>query len=135
MDELITSVLDHYARLWPRTEELVTAHAAGAEGAEKGLVLESSALWPGRVAGLTVPRVAAVWLTAEPSVVRAGHNGTYISAVIVAGWQRRARRGKKLPAPVWVIPVGRVCGGRCGCCRRGWMRRSRASMRSDGSRD
>ncbi|MFJ9619964.1 AAA family ATPase [Streptomyces noursei] len=71
VDDLITSVLDHYARLWPRIEELVTAHADGAEGTETGLVLEGSALWPGRVAGLTVPRVAAVWLTAEPSVVRA----------------------------------------------------------------
>ncbi|WP_328285899.1 hypothetical protein [Streptomyces sp. A1-5] len=72
VDELITSVLDHYARLWPRIEELATAHAAGAEGAATGLALEGSALRPGRVAGLTVPRVAAAWLTAEqPSVVRA----------------------------------------------------------------
>lgn len=45
VDELITSVLDHYERLWPRIEELIMAHAA--EGsARAGLVLEGSALWP-----------------------------------------------------------------------------------------
>ncbi|KUL35593.1 hypothetical protein ADL22_26925 [Streptomyces sp. NRRL F-4489] len=69
-DELITSVLDHYARLWPRIEALVTAQATG-EAAEPGLVLEGSALWPERVAGLTVPHTGAVWLTADPSVLGA----------------------------------------------------------------
>ncbi|WP_329115424.1 AAA family ATPase [Streptomyces sp. NBC_01465] len=61
VDELIVSVLDHYERLWPRIEELVT---------EPGLVLEGSALWPERVAKLAVPGVAAVWLTAGEDVVR-----------------------------------------------------------------
>ncbi|MCK7625290.1 hypothetical protein MUU72_19630 [Streptomyces sp. RS10V-4] len=70
LDELIASVLDHYARLWPRVEALVTAHATGG-AAETGLVLEGSALWPERVAGLTVPHTGAVWLTADPAVVRA----------------------------------------------------------------
>ncbi|MFI7291473.1 hypothetical protein ACIBRY_33235 [Streptomyces anulatus] len=66
-DELLASVLDHYERLWPRIEELVTDRAgAGAPG----LVLEGSALWPDRVARLTAPRTAAVWLTAEDTVVR-----------------------------------------------------------------
>ncbi|MFK0294330.1 hypothetical protein ACIQU6_28195 [Streptomyces sp. NPDC090442] len=69
VDELITSVLDHYARLWPRIEELVTARATGEE-AEPGLVLEGSALWPALVAGLSVPHTAAVWLTADQSVIR-----------------------------------------------------------------
>lgn len=69
-DELISSVLDHYARLWPRIEELVASHAAdGAAG--PGLVLEGSALWPARVAELAVPRTGAVWLTADGAVVRA----------------------------------------------------------------
>ncbi|MDX3453680.1 hypothetical protein PV396_17255 [Streptomyces sp. ME02-8801-2C] len=67
VDELISSVLDHYERLWPRIEELIAEHAAGPDG----LVLEGSALWPTRVAALTVPRTAAVWLTAEDTVVRA----------------------------------------------------------------
>ncbi|CAM5296489.1 hypothetical protein SGLAM104S_05336 [Streptomyces glaucescens] len=38
---------------------------------QSDLVLEGSALWPVRVATLQVPRTAAVWLTADDSVVRA----------------------------------------------------------------
>ncbi|MFD8050144.1 AAA family ATPase [Streptomyces chartreusis] len=70
IDELITSVLDHYDRLWPRIEELITAHAAEDHDGT-GLVLEGSALWPVRVARLQVPRTAVVWLTADDSVVSA----------------------------------------------------------------
>ncbi|MFJ8864037.1 hypothetical protein ACIRD8_37290 [Streptomyces sp. NPDC102451] len=70
VDELITSVLGHYDRLWPRIAELITAHAAESRG-RTGLVLEGSALWPVRVAQLQVPRTAAVWLTTDDSVVRA----------------------------------------------------------------
>lgn len=70
VDELIASVLEHYERLWPRIQELITQYAAG-QRAGAGLVLEGSALWPDRVARLTVPHTAAVWLTAEDSVVRA----------------------------------------------------------------
>ncbi|MEI7029482.1 hypothetical protein [Streptomyces pratensis] len=70
VDELITSVLDHYDRLWPRVEELITARAAEDRGSP-GLVLEGSALWPVRVARLQVPHAAAVWLTADDSLVRA----------------------------------------------------------------
>ncbi|MDT7845713.1 hypothetical protein [Streptomyces justiciae] len=62
VDELIDSVLDHYARLWPRIEELITEHA---EGEGPGLVLEGSALWPSRVAALGAPHTEAVWLTAD----------------------------------------------------------------------
>lgn len=69
VDELITSVLGHYERLWPRIEELITA-CASEGGGRNGLVLEGSALWPVRVARLEVPRTAAVWLTAGDSVVR-----------------------------------------------------------------
>ncbi|NKI43642.1 hypothetical protein [Streptomyces physcomitrii] len=69
-DELLSSVLDHYARLWPRVEELIRRAAAGHEGAA-GLVLEGSALWPARVAELRIPHTAAVWLTAEETVLRA----------------------------------------------------------------
>ncbi|MFI1932427.1 AAA family ATPase [Streptomyces sp. NPDC020330] len=66
-DELLASVLDHYERLRPRIEKLITDRAgAGAPG----LVLEGSALWPTWVARLTVPRTAAVWLTADDTVVR-----------------------------------------------------------------
>ncbi|KOG29144.1 hypothetical protein AQJ84_37885 [Streptomyces resistomycificus] len=67
VDELVGSVLGHYERLWPRVEELIRAHAA----AGTGLVLEGSALWPALVARSAVPRTAAVWLTADETVVRA----------------------------------------------------------------
>jgi 2-phosphoglycerate kinase len=69
VEELVSSVLDHYERLWPRIEELIAQHT----GAQGGLVLEGSALWPTHVAALTltVPGTAAVWLTAEDTVVRA----------------------------------------------------------------
>ncbi|MGN9762953.1 AAA family ATPase [Streptomyces sp. SD31] len=67
VDELIRSVLDHYAHLWPRIEELVTDHATG-HG--PGLVLEGSALWPARVAGLATPHTRAVWLTADDTTLR-----------------------------------------------------------------
>lgn len=60
VDELISSVLAHYARLWPRIEELVAA--------ADGLVLEGSALWPERVAKLT--GVRSVWLTAGEGTIR-----------------------------------------------------------------
>ncbi|MEV6786328.1 hypothetical protein [Streptomyces sp. NPDC051098] len=70
VDELITSVLDHYERLWPRIEELITAHATE-NRSRTGLVLEGSALWPVRVARLQVPRTTAVWLTTDDSVVHA----------------------------------------------------------------
>ncbi|WP_030737061.1 AAA family ATPase [Streptomyces griseus] len=66
-DELLASVLAHYERLWPRIEGLITDRARlGAAG----LVLEGSALLPERVARLTVPRTAAVWLTADDAVLR-----------------------------------------------------------------
>ena len=66
VDELIDSVLAHYERLWPRIEELIGEHATG-----PGLVLEGSALRPERVATLDAPYAAAVWLTADETVVRA----------------------------------------------------------------
>ncbi|KOU49294.1 hypothetical protein ADK56_18580 [Streptomyces sp. MMG1522] len=66
-DELLASVLAHYERLWPRIEGLITDRAR--PGAA-GLVLEGSALLPERVARLTVPRTAAVWLTADDTVLR-----------------------------------------------------------------
>ncbi|KAB2589362.1 (d)CMP kinase [Streptomyces arboris] len=70
VDELITSVFDHYDRLWPRIEELITARAA-ADPDSARLVLEGSALWPVRVARLQVPHTAAVWLATDDSLVRA----------------------------------------------------------------
>ncbi|GAA3757291.1 hypothetical protein GCM10023082_60260 [Streptomyces tremellae] len=74
-DQLITSVLGHYRRLWPRIEELVTARAL-APADTAGLVLEGSALWPAEVARLTVPHTAAVWLTAGEDVLAARVHAT-----------------------------------------------------------
>ncbi|MGW7086862.1 AAA family ATPase [Streptomyces sp. NPDC054871] len=71
VDELIAAVLDHYERLWPGIQELITDYAAGRRVGAGGLVVEGSALWPDHVARLTVPHTAAVWLTAEDSVLRA----------------------------------------------------------------
>lgn len=70
VDELIASVLDHYQRLWPRIEDLITAYGRSTAG-DAGLVLEGSALWPARVANLPLPHTAAVWLTTDESVLAA----------------------------------------------------------------
>ncbi|MGW4878143.1 hypothetical protein ACWEPI_16435 [Streptomyces sp. NPDC004262] len=58
-----------YESLRSHIEELITARAADDRGSA-GLVLEGSALWPVRVARLQVPHTAAVWLTADESLVR-----------------------------------------------------------------
>ncbi|MER7703819.1 hypothetical protein ABTX81_13065 [Kitasatospora sp. NPDC097605] len=80
VDELITSVLDHYARLRPRIAELVTERAGSSDG--PGLVLEGSALWPAGVAPLVGPGTAALWLTADEAVLRARirRDGRYAGA-------------------------------------------------------
>jgi 2-phosphoglycerate kinase len=76
VDQLIASVLDHYQRLWPRIETLITTYATTDSGTA-GLVLEGSALWPATVATLTVPKTAAVWFTARESVLSARmHTGS-----------------------------------------------------------
>ncbi|CAL9497717.1 hypothetical protein SUDANB121_03389 [Nocardiopsis dassonvillei] len=67
LDGLIDSVLAHYERLWPRIEATVAEHASGGG---PGLVLEGSALWPTRVAGLASPHTGAVWLTAPDDLLR-----------------------------------------------------------------
>jgi 2-phosphoglycerate kinase len=81
VDELIRSVLDHYERLWPRIEGLITNSAAEG-GTGRGLVMEGSALWPARVATLRAPHTAAVWLTADHALVRARVHaaGSYATA-------------------------------------------------------
>jgi 2-phosphoglycerate kinase len=74
VEELLASVREHYERLWPRIEQLITEYV---DGSAAGLVLEGSALWPARVAQLTeltrlaAPHIAAVWLTADDDLLRA----------------------------------------------------------------
>ncbi|MFD7158858.1 AAA family ATPase [Kribbella sp. NPDC059898] len=62
---LIDGLLAHYERMWPRIEELVTAHAVDGPG----LVLEGSGVWPEYVRRLTTPYTSAVWLTASEQVL------------------------------------------------------------------
>ncbi|WP_204116541.1 AAA family ATPase [Streptomyces sp. CS014] len=95
-DELIASVLAHYERLWPRIEELITDRA---EDGAPGLVLEGSALWPERVARLTAPRTAAVWLTADDTVVR--------DRVRAAGRYEEATEGERLLMDRFLARTGR----------------------------
>ncbi|MEV0643778.1 hypothetical protein AB0I28_00805 [Phytomonospora sp. NPDC050363] len=66
-EELTDAVFEHYERLWPRVAELAETNAADGPG----LVLEGSGVLPGRVAELTDPRVAAVWITADEDLIRA----------------------------------------------------------------
>ncbi|MFF2656551.1 hypothetical protein ACFVUH_04220 [Kitasatospora sp. NPDC058032] len=68
VDELIASVLAHYARLRPVIGELVAERVADGDG--PGLVLEGSALWPDGTARLVGPGTAALWLTADETVIR-----------------------------------------------------------------
>lgn len=64
VDALTAAQLRHYERMWPTIEALVSDE-------EHGLVLEGSGIWPDAVVGLPRGRVAAVWLTADPAVLRA----------------------------------------------------------------
>lgn len=68
LDELIASVLAHYRQtVWP----LVQALLAERDAAAPPLVLEGSALLPDLVAALGAPTVRAVWLVAEPGLIKA----------------------------------------------------------------
>lgn len=65
--ELIASVMAHYrGTVWPLAKAVISEAA----GAGEGLVLEGSALWPADVAGLDLPDIKALWLTADPDLVR-----------------------------------------------------------------
>ena len=66
-EALMASVLAHYETVWPLAEALIRRHAEDA--AEPRLVLEGSALWPSWAA-LGVGGVAAVWLVADPALLR-----------------------------------------------------------------
>lgn len=59
-EELIAAYLDHYQRMWPMLERLITAHAT--DPSLDRLVLEGSGVRPEGVAGLGLDAVAAVWL-------------------------------------------------------------------------
>jgi 2-phosphoglycerate kinase len=67
--QLLESVLAHYQPMWPMIRELIDRHANDADAGP--LVLEGSALWPERFEGLDLPRVRAVWLTADHALIEA----------------------------------------------------------------
>ena len=71
--QLVDALLEHYQRMWPRIEELVTERATAPEGA--GLVLEGSGVWPANAARLTTPYTSAVWLSANERVLTARMQG------------------------------------------------------------
>ena len=69
VNELLEDVLHHYrVDFWPKAKEIVASHSHDTSGA--GVVLEGSALWPEFVTDLSLDRVAALWLTADDSVLR-----------------------------------------------------------------
>lgn len=69
VDELITDVLRHYrTNVWPKVVEIV-ANRVG-DSTATPLVLEGSALWPESVATLALDGVAAIWLTASPTLLQ-----------------------------------------------------------------
>ncbi|ALC32043.1 hypothetical protein ABE83_21545 [Streptomyces sp. CFMR 7] len=115
-DELIASVLAHYEHLWPRIEELITDRA---RPGGPGLVLEGSALLPERVARLTVPRTAAVWLTADDAVLRGRVRAAGRYEEVTAGERllmdrflaRTVRYQELTLAAVDVLGLDRVDGG------------------------
>ena len=69
VDELITDVMGHYEKVWPRIEQLVVSHIAADSGA--GLIVEGSAVLPERAAALDRDRIAVLWLTADPALLKA----------------------------------------------------------------
>jgi hypothetical protein len=68
VDALLASVLAHYRSMAPMIEGLIRDRAAAGDGPP--LVLEGSALWPETIAALQAPEVAALWLTAEPTLIK-----------------------------------------------------------------
>lgn len=63
--ELVADVLHHYeVNVWPQVATIAT----GDRTATLRTVVEGSAVWPGFVATLDLPNVAAVWLTASNAV-------------------------------------------------------------------
>ncbi len=68
VDELIKDVLQHYrVGVSPKVEAILKSQE-GDSG--PGLILEGSALWPEFVTALNFNNIAALWLSAESSVIR-----------------------------------------------------------------
>lgn len=65
---LLTDVLAHYERLWPRIDALIADRVS--DSRQPALVLEGSALWPSRVITVLSDQVVAVWLSADHHVLQ-----------------------------------------------------------------
>jgi 2-phosphoglycerate kinase len=68
VEDLTTEQLRHYERMWPVIRSLIETHARDQDAG--GLILEGSGVWPDRVAEISDPAVAAVWLTASAATLR-----------------------------------------------------------------
>jgi 2-phosphoglycerate kinase len=68
VEDLTTAQLRHYERMWPAITSLIDSHARDHDA--DGLILEGSGVWPDRVAEISDPTIAAIWLTASPATLR-----------------------------------------------------------------
>ena len=69
VEDLTAQQVAHYDRMWPAIVSLIERHTS--DDVAGGLILESSGVWPDRVAGLANADVAAVCLTAGNETLRA----------------------------------------------------------------
>jgi 2-phosphoglycerate kinase len=67
VDDLVEDVMRHYNSMWPDIESLVRTHVTDRDA--DSLVLEGSAVLPGRIATAGMEDVAACWLTADDEVL------------------------------------------------------------------
>lgn len=77
VEELLRDVLQHYRRIWPEIENLITTHVI--DPSFDRLILEGSALWPEFVATVDHENVASLWLTASNDLFqhRIQHNSQF----------------------------------------------------------
>jgi hypothetical protein len=68
VEELTAAQLEHYERMWPLVEAIVTEAVTDPDRPGR-LVLEGSGIWPDRVAALPSGAVAAFWLVAADDVL------------------------------------------------------------------
>lgn len=68
VEELTREQLRHYDRMWPLVETLISTHVRDQRTGR--LIIEGSGIWPDHVAGLKTPKIAAIWLTASPEILR-----------------------------------------------------------------
>jgi 2-phosphoglycerate kinase len=100
-EALITSVLQHYGRMWPMVRELIETRAA--DPAADGLVLEGSALWPEQAVAVLGEHAAGFWVHADEALIEARmrRESRYESAepaerALIDAFLERTRRYQRL---------------------------------------